>query len=552
MTARVRGRFLAGLLTCTSLTGLTAVQATAAEPLVSQPFQVAQGQPSQREEELKRKEQPPQQQQRQERREERRDNRQDNRQERREERRDTRQENKQERRDDRKDVREERRDNRQDNRQERREVRPDPQQVPPRVDPRANRIEQPPVRQDARPNQGEQRQDFRVDQQGRREGVPPTGRPDVRPDGRDPRQDFRVDQKGRREDVREERRDDRKDFREERRDDRKDFREDRRDDRRDFRQDRRDDNRDAREAWQRRRLDDIKRERRERVEEGGRRIIEEPDRRVIVREHGRAVIRHDENERFRRGFRDQRVERRNDGSTVSSYTGRDGRQVFSVMDRDGRLLHRYRRGHDGRIVVLIDNRRYVRPGLGGIFLGGYVDLRPPIIRIPREKYIVDYERASYDDIYEALAADPVDDIERAYSLDEIRQSQYLRDRVRRVDLDSVNFEFGSWEVPPEQYGRLERIARAINRVLDRHSDAVFMVEGHTDAVGSDEDNLTLSDRRAESVAMILSDEFGVPPENLITQGYGEQFLKVDTQGPEVLNRRVAVRNISRLLSRSER
>ena len=53
------------------------------------------------------------------------------------------------------------------------------------------------------------------------------------------------------------------------------------------------------------------------------------------------------------------------------------------------------------------------------------------------------------------------------------------------------------------------------------------MEGHTDAVGSDEDNLPLSDRRAETVATILTQRFQIPAENLTTQGYGEQYLKVE-------------------------
>ena len=78
---------------------------------------------------------------------------------------------------------------------------------------------------------------------------------------------------------------------------------------------------------------------------------------------------------------------------------------------------------------------------------------------------------------------------------------------------------------------------------------MFLIEGHTDAVGSDIDNLTLSDRRAEAVADILTETFDVPPENLITQGYGEQYLKVPTRRrPERLNRRVAVRRITPLMS----
>ena len=89
----------------------------------------------------------------------------------------------------------------------------------------------------------------------------------------------------------------------------------------------------------------------------------------------------------------------------------------------------------------------------------------------------------------------------------------------------------------------------MNRIIDRNPGEMFLIEGHTDAVGSDDDNLSLSDRRAESVAIILTEEFGVPPENLTTQGYGEQYLKVPTDGPERLNRRVAVRKITPLLAR---
>jgi outer membrane protein OmpA-like peptidoglycan-associated protein len=63
--------------------------------------------------------------------------------------------------------------------------------------------------------------------------------------------------------------------------------------------------------------------------------------------------------------------------------------------------------------------------------------------------------------------------------------------------------------------------------------------------------LSLSDRRASAVAEVLSDTFGVPPENLVTQGYGEQFLKVPTPGPEPLNRRVEVRRIGPLMAEQQ-
>ena len=169
------------------------------------------------------------------------------------------------------------------------------------------------------------------------------------------------------------------------------------------------------------------------------------------------------------------------------------------------------------------------------------------ITIPREHYIVDATIATPVLLYETLEAPPLVPIERAYSLDEIRYNVALRDRMRRIDINTINFEFASWEVAPDQYDHLALIAESIQRVLRRNPDEIFMIEGHTDAVGSEEDNLSLSDRRAESVAVILSQQFNISPENLVTQGYGKQFLKISTPGPSRENRRVAVRRITPLL-----
>jgi outer membrane protein OmpA-like peptidoglycan-associated protein len=112
----------------------------------------------------------------------------------------------------------------------------------------------------------------------------------------------------------------------------------------------------------------------------------------------------------------------------------------------------------------------------------------------------------------------------------------------------VNFDSGSWELTPGQVERLAVIADGINRAIAANPSEVFLIEGHTDAVGSDIDNLSLSDRRAESVALVLAQQFAVPAENLVTQGYGAQYPKVPTQGPERANRRVTVRRITPLLT----
>ena len=92
------------------------------------------------------------------------------------------------------------------------------------------------------------------------------------------------------------------------------------------------------------------------------------------------------------------------------------------------------------------------------------------------------------------------------------------------------------------------LGTALSRLLRRHPDTVLLIEGHTDAVGDASYNLALSDRRAESVALALSEYFDVPPENMVIQGYGEQLLKVPTQAAEPENRRAVVRNITALLN----
>jgi outer membrane protein OmpA-like peptidoglycan-associated protein len=194
--------------------------------------------------------------------------------------------------------------------------------------------------------------------------------------------------------------------------------------------------------------------------------------------------------------------------------------------------------------MIIDNRYSGPPSP----LGFFIDLPPPVIRIPRERYIVEAQGARSDDIDDALWAAPVDYIDRPYTLDEIRYTLPLRERMPRVDLDTVTFDTGSWEVTPDQVDRLAVIADSINRAVGANPSEVFLVEGHTDAVGSEIDNLSLSDRRAESVALVLTQQFAVPAENLTTQGYGEQYLKVPIQGPERVNRRVTVRRITPLLT----
>ena len=288
------------------------------------------------------------------------------------------------------------------------------------------------------------------------------------------------------------------------------------------------------------RLDDVRRERKE-TKEGNRTVIRE-DNRTIVRENNVTIIRHDDTDRFRRGARDVHVERRGDiNRTV--IVRPNGDRIINETDANGRLLRRVR-VVNGREYVLIDNRYQRRPGAGFAFI---VMLPPPVIHIPRDHYIVEVDRAPPPLIYETLVAPPVEPITTHYTLDQIRYNATVRERMPRIDIDTITFETGSWEVAPGQARLLAPIAEAMKRAIAKNPNEVYLIEGHTDAVGSPEDNLSLSDRRAEAVAEILTQDFGIPPENLVTQGYGEQGLKVQTEGPSQANRRVTVRRITPLL-----
>lgn len=117
----------------------------------------------------------------------------------------------------------------------------------------------------------------------------------------------------------------------------------------------------------------------------------------------------------------------------------------------------------------------------------------------------------------------------------------LRRAAPSIDIQSINFAFGSAEIPNSQYDKVENIADGLRRILRRQRRARILIEGHTDAVGSFESNQILSERRAESLKRTLVREFGIPGRALETVGYGEEFLLVPTQQENWQNRRVTLR-----------
>jgi outer membrane protein OmpA-like peptidoglycan-associated protein len=83
----------------------------------------------------------------------------------------------------------------------------------------------------------------------------------------------------------------------------------------------------------------------------------------------------------------------------------------------------------------------------------------------------------------------------------------------------------------------------LGRLIQRNPLAVFKVEGHTDSFGSDEYNMDLSKRRAETVKDWLVQNMGIDPGRIQTQGYGKTRLLVPgdrSVEEQQLNRRVEI------------
>ena len=233
-----------------------------------------------------------------------------------------------------------------------------------------------------------------------------------------------------------------------------------------------------------------------------------------------------------------------DGRVRQVVTRKDGTKVITIWNRYGEIERRVKVRPDGtRIILAYDTE--VRDGQ---WRDPGDDLPAFRLSIPVEQYVLYSDSADEEQIQLFLAEPPLEKATRIYSVDDVKRSARLRDTVRRVEIGDLTFDTDKATIAPDQVGSLSKVGNAIQALLEQNPGEVFLVEGHTDAVGSDEHNLDLSDRRAETVARLLTDLYDIPPENLVTQGYGERYLKVETQGEERANRRATVRRITSLVA----
>ncbi|NLS05072.1 OmpA family protein [Rhizobium sp. P32RR-XVIII] len=271
------------------------------------------------------------------------------------------------------------------------------------------------------------------------------------------------------------------------------------------------------------------------------------DNRIILQFNNRTVVRSDDDRRFLRDGERPIYEQLSRDRYRETIERPEGYRIVTIRNRYGDIIQRSRIDNRDREYVLYYSPELYEDPDRGYFEDPGADLPPMRLGIPVRDYIIDTSSDADRDYYEFLSEPPVEPVERVYSLNEVKYSARIRDKVRRIDLDTITFATGSAEIPMSQARSLRKVADAMNEVLEKDPSETFLIEGHTDAVGSDESNLVLSDQRAESVANVLSEVYGIAPENLATQGYGERYLKVNTAGPEQENRRVTIRRVTPLV-----
>jgi len=113
-----------------------------------------------------------------------------------------------------------------------------------------------------------------------------------------------------------------------------------------------------------------------------------------------------------------------------------------------------------------------------------------------------------------------------------------RETPRTVAL-MVQFELGSAKLTPSAQRTLDDLAA----VIQANASDRFVIEGHTDARGSDALNQELSELRAQSAIDYLANRHGIERNRLEARGYGRSRPLVASDPFNPRNRRVQVSNV---------
>lgn len=111
------------------------------------------------------------------------------------------------------------------------------------------------------------------------------------------------------------------------------------------------------------------------------------------------------------------------------------------------------------------------------------------------------------------------------------------DTTQFVLSDKVLFDFGKYELTTAADSTIHQIATRITNLKNYE----IKITAHTDAIGSNQNNMILSQNRAQAVSEILIQK-GIPTETISTHIFGEENPETDneTELGRQLNRRVTI------------
>jgi outer membrane protein OmpA-like peptidoglycan-associated protein len=119
-----------------------------------------------------------------------------------------------------------------------------------------------------------------------------------------------------------------------------------------------------------------------------------------------------------------------------------------------------------------------------------------------------------------------------------RETVQVQSESPRLSFDQITFEFDSARISREALPVLQEIGAALRS--KELTELRFLIEGHTDGVGSLQYNMRLSARRAESVKRELMARHGLAANRLLTSGKGPSDLHDPDQPESPVNRRVVL------------
>ncbi len=129
---------------------------------------------------------------------------------------------------------------------------------------------------------------------------------------------------------------------------------------------------------------------------------------------------------------------------------------------------------------------------------------------------------------------------RSLSLGEREEVAQLAATKPKIDLE-IRFDYNSADIAKTSVQAVQELGKALSDPSLKGS--TFVVAGHTDAIGGEEYNQGLSERRADTIKRYLTEKFGINGSDLVTVGYGKTKPK-DANAPlDPSNRRVQVVNM---------